>query len=312
MANRKYNYELLKNIFDSENVTLLIDYSNKYLTRDTRIIGKCILCEKSFDKSFNELNKSLNFGCKSCAKIIKFKRIKNTMMDKYGVEYAAQSPIFLDKMKKSTFEKYGVENANQSEEIKSKIVETNLERYGVKYGLQSEEVKEKGKNTYLKNYGVKNPMQNLEIQKKTKETNLRKYKVEYCCQNPDIAEKQAKNSYKLKEYTMPSGKIIKYQGYENIALDELIMNEKINETDIIMGAKQVPTIWYYDDSGKKHRHFVDIFIPCQNRCIEIKSTWTAKVHKNVIFLKQNAAKELGYKYEIWVYDDKRNKVEYYN
>jgi hypothetical protein len=29
-------------------------------------------------------------------------------------------------------------------------------------------------------------------------------------------------------------------------------------------------------------------------------------------VKQNAAKEFGYKYDIWVYDDKRNKVGIYN
>jgi len=34
--------------------------------------------------------------------------------------------------------------------------------------------------------------------------------------------------------------------------------------------------------------------------------------KNIVFLKQNAAKELGYLYEIWVYDNKGNKVEFYN
>ena len=28
-----------------------------------------------------------------------------------------------------------------------------------------------------------------------------------------------------------------------------------------------------------------------------------------IFLKQNAGKNLGYQYEIWIYDDKGNKVE---
>ena len=31
-----------------------------------------------------------------------------------------------------------------------------------------------------------------------------------------------------------------------------------------------------------------------------------------IYLKQKAAKELGYLYEIWVYDNKGNKVEFYN
>ena len=43
---------------------------------------------------------------------------------------------------------------------------------------------------------------------------------------------------------------------------------------------------------KDERHYVDIFV----------STWTVK--KENVLLKQNAAKEVGYKYEIWVYNEK--------
>jgi hypothetical protein len=89
---------------------------------------------------------------------------------------------------------------------------------------------------------------------------------------------------------------------------ELIESEYC-ENDIITGCKNVPTIWYNDTIGKKHRHYVDIYIPSKNKCIEVKSTWTLKLQKSNIFLKQNAAKELGYEYEIWIYDSKGNKVE---
>ena len=44
---------------------------------------------------------------------------------------------------------------------------------------------------------------------------------------------------------------------------------------------------YEDEYGKKHRHYVDIFIPSQNKCIEVKSNWTAKINQNNIFLKNN-------------------------
>jgi len=44
-------------------------------------------------------------------------------------------------------------------------------------------------------------------------------------------------------------------------------------------------------------HNVDIYILLQ---------------KETIFLKQQAAKESGYLYEIWIYDNKGNKVEFYN
>jgi hypothetical protein len=300
----RYDYKLLKSICDDGGVTLLIDYKDTYVTRDTRIIGKCILCEKSFDKSLNMLHKQKNYGCLSCAKILKTERIKGTMFEKYGVEHAAQSEIFRDKMKQTTFARYGVENALQSEEVKTKIRQTNLETYGCEYGLQNEEVKNKKKATYLKNYGVENPMQCKEIQDKTKLTNLEKYGVEHASQNSDILDKMTKSMYKSKDYILPSGNILQIQGYEHYALDYLLQTENVYEDDIITGCKNVPTIWYTDHDGKKRRHFVDIFIPNQNRCVEVKSTWTAHINKETIFLKQLAAKELGYNYEIWVYDAK--------
>jgi hypothetical protein len=381
MTRLKYDFEMLTNICDEGGVTLLEDYKDKYVTRDTRIIGKCVLCDNKFDKSLNNLHKNHNFGCKTCAKIIKFDKIKNTMVEKYGVPYAAQSQLFIDKMKETTFKNYGVEYGNQSEEvkektrktnlikygfeysiqseeikekrrisnlekygfenplqreeIKEKIRQTNLEKYGVEYGLQSkevkektrktnlikygfeygfqnEEVKEKIKKTNLEKYGFENPLQREEIKEKLKQTNLEKYGVEHTMQNPEIMENSIKMSYYLKDYKLPSGTIIKVQGYEHYALDELFEKENINENNIVTGCKNVPAIWYNDLKGKKHRHFVDIYLPLQNRCIEVKSTWTFQKQKEIVFLKLNAAKDLGYFYEIWVFDNNGNKVDFYN
>ena len=36
-------------------------------------------------------------------------------------------------------------------------------------------------------------------------------------QNSEHADKVSKNAYKLKNYKLPSGIIINYQGYENVA-----------------------------------------------------------------------------------------------
>ena len=188
--------------------------------------------------------------------------------------------------------------------------QTNLEKFGVEYPLQNEEIKEKIKKTNLEKFGVENPLQNEEIKEKIKKTNLEKFGVEYPLQNEEIREKQEKNSYKLKDFILPSGKIIQTQGYENFALNELINDENIDEEEIITGSKNVPIIWYYKNN-KKHRHYVDIFIKSQNRCIEIKSTWTKLKNLNNIYLKQEAGKNLGYNYEIWVYNQKGEKIECY-
>jgi hypothetical protein len=57
------------------------------------------------------------------------------------------------------------------------------------------------------------------------------------------------------------------------------------------------------------RHYVDIYVKSENKCIEVKSTWTFEknryINRYIIISstkKQQAGKDLGYKYEIWVYD----------
>jgi hypothetical protein len=184
-------------------------------------------------------------------------------------------------------EKYGVDNPLNHPNIREKINNTIKEKYGVNYPSQCKEIQDKIIETYIKKYGYKNPMQNAEI-----------------------SEKSCKNSYKLKEFIMPSGKIIQCQGYEPFALSDLI-KENINEIDIITNRKEVPNLWYLDNNNVSHRHFVDIYIPSQNKCIEVKSLWTIKKENSNIFLKQKSAKENGYLYEIWVYNQKGVKVEIY-
>jgi hypothetical protein len=210
-------------------------------------------------------------------------RIKQTNMIKYGVQHILQSEEFREKIKQTNIIKYGVSNPFQSEEVKEKIKQTNLLKYGVKHILQSDEFKEKIKETNMIKYGVKHPMQNLEI-----------------------AEKHSKTAYKLKSYILPSGKEIKVQGYENIALDVLV--QKYKEEDIIYSRSEVPEIWWIDKLEKSHRYYVDFFIKSENKCIEIKSTWTYKQDdkQEKIEKTKQAVKEKGYNYELWIIDKKKN------
>jgi DNA repair protein RadC len=147
-----------------------------------------------------------------------------------------------------------------------------------------------------------------EIQEKIKQTNIKKYGVTHLMKKPEHLEQQLKNSFKFKNYILPSGKIIQIQGYEYIALNELIINEKINESDIITGITNVPEILFFDKYNTERSHHPDIFIPKQNRIIEVKSTWTFQ--KENVLMRQSFGKHLGYKYEIWVYDKKGNKTCY--
>jgi hypothetical protein len=330
----RYNYKLLQDFCKENNIELLCDYSNINLLRDSIIEGKCKtdncneICSKRF-RGFIATNCYCIYHTKSNLK----EKREETIIKKYGVKNAFQSNVIKQKIENSIINKYGVKNISQSEEIKDKKVETSLRNYGVNHPTQTQEIQEKREETIIKKYGVKNAFQSNvikqkiensiinkygvknisqseEIKAKKVDTSLRNYGVKYPTQNPIIAEIASKNAYKIKEYTLPSGNIIKIQGYENYALDELL-RDGILEEDIINGCSNVPEIWYVDELGIKHRHYVDIFIKSENKCIEIKSTWTAEKKKDCIFLKQQAGKELGYNYEIWIYNGKGEKVECY-
>jgi predicted nuclease of restriction endonuclease-like RecB superfamily len=105
---------------------------------------------------------------------------------------------------------------------------------------------------------------------------------------------------------MPSGNLVKYQGYEDKALDELVQGYE--EEDICIGRANVPIIDYYIDD-KKHVYFPDFYIKSLNKIIEVKSEWTIHLKRGNVEEKALATVKAGYKYEIWVYSDKKVRVE---
>lgn len=105
---------------------------------------------------------------------------------------------------------------------------------------------------------------------------------------------------------MPSGTIRKVQGYEPFALADLLTT--YTEEQIKTDRADVPTIQYETDDGKKRRYFPDIYIPHENRIIEVKSTWTYTCKTDNISQKQTACEAAGYKYETWCYDGKGVRI----
>ena len=235
-------------------------------------------------------------------------KMKITNLKKYGVEYLIHNKEIKDKMNSTILEKYGVKNISQNIEIKNKKIQTNLEKYGVENPAKNIDCINKMKQTNLKKYGVNFPLQNKEIYNKLIQTNLEKYGVENCLQNPDVLTKHQKSCYKLKEYVMPSGKIVNYQGFEHFAIRELL-NNNIDEEGIITCKNKTPTVFYLDNNNKKRRHFIDIYVPSRNLCIEVKSQYTITVNYDIILLKQQFTKNLGYEYEIWTYNRKGNIID---
>jgi hypothetical protein len=304
---------------DKYNATILEKYGVKSISQSQEIKNKKIETSlKNYGVEYPSQNQEIkdkvketnlkNYGVEypTQNKEVRNKAIENNLK-KYGVEHTFQNENIKNKIKETNIKNLGVEYPTQNKEVRNKVKETNIKNLGVEYPIQNDEVKNKTKQTCLAKYGCECPLQNEEVKNKSKQTCLAKYGCEYAIQNNEIMEQIINSSFTKKEYVYPSGRIDKIQGYEHFALDELIINEKIDESDIITGCKNVPKILYNDKFGKTHRHYVDIFIPSQNKCIEVKSSWTYNLQIDCVLLKQNAAKELGYNYEIWIYDNKGNK-----
>lgn len=232
---------------------------------------------------------------------------KQTNLKKYGVEFTQQLDETKDKMKSTCLESYGVENPSQSPICKEKRKQTHLDRFGVENAFQSDEIKDKIKKTNLKKFGVENPSQSPLIMDKKVATHLKNFGVDYPAQHLETFEKQQKNKYKRKEIELPSGKVVKLQGNEPFTLlNELLI--KYDESEIIMGNKNMPEIWYEQD-GKKHRYFPDFYIPKDNKIIEVKSNYTMQIHLKKNFLKKARCLELGFDFEFKIYDNKMNLID---
>lgn len=178
---------------------------------------KCPICNKNVPfLDFNRgYQKYCSLKCSNKSPEVQ-ERKKQSNVEKFGVEHAAQSDMVKKKIIETTTEKYGgmgnasksikskqyntmkirygSEHALQNEEFKTKAINTTTERYGG-IGLGSEILKEKINNTNLERYGVVNPLRSKEIREKIKQSNMDKYGCEYATQNEEIS-----NKIKLSKY----------------------------------------------------------------------------------------------------------------
>jgi hypothetical protein len=254
-------------------------------------------------------------------------KVKQTNLKNCGYEFALQSPEIKEKTKQTNLKNLGVEYPMQSEKVQEKLRQNNLKKYKYKYYFQIPEVIKKLEQTHLRNLGVINPFQSEVVKEKIKQTNLKIRGYEHALQSPECIEKFKQTCYdrygvdhpaktkefqekifssgiSRKEFKMPSGDIRMVQGYEPKALSELVLNYK--EDDIKTGVLNIPLIEYILEN-KNRIYFPDIFIPSENKIIEVKSDWTfiKDFEKNLAKAKQ--CKKEGYLFEFWVYDKKFNK-----
>jgi hypothetical protein len=252
-------------------------------------------------------------------------KVKQTNLEKYGTEVSSKAecvkekaiqtnqllygeihhnvPEVIEKIKKTNNKKYGVEYSFQAEIVKEKIKKTIQEKYGVEHISQNNEIKEKVKQTNIKKYGFEYATQSLDIKNKVKSTCFKKYGCFNANQSPEIQERNQKNGLRYKTYITPSGEHRKVQGYEPFALDKLFKELHYSEDNVITDRKYTPK-FYYNIQEKKKIYYPDIYIPSENKIIEVKSSWTFNLNKHINEEKQKACVKDGYVFEFWIFDKK--------
>jgi very-short-patch-repair endonuclease len=111
---------------------------------------------------------------------------------------------------------------------------------------------------------------------------MNKYGVNWPAQRKEVQDKKMKSGYLANDYILPSGNIIRIQGYEYKFLDESLKYYTEDMFDF-----ELQTIPYVYES-KLHQYFPDFYIKQINHIIEVKSNYTfyADYDKNI-------AKSLG-------------------
>ena len=148
---------------------------------------------------------------------------KERIIDKFGGLGSASTQI-QDKMRKTMLERYGVEYAMQNDEILAKSIETQkmknggalawntkkalntkMNRYGTISGFNSK----KTLSTMTKRYGVRYTVHNKELFDKMKRTNLERYGVEYACLTDNCINNNgytvSKTNLRFQKYLLDNG-----------------------------------------------------------------------------------------------------------
>lgn len=166
--------------------------------------------------------------------------------------------------------------------------------------------------TYQQNTGYSHPHKNPEVYNQMIQNNIEKYGVEHLWCDYEWKKKKMLqkygvenyaqtgliNGYKWYEYELPSGRIVKYQGYEGKYIPILL--RKYGEENICFETHEIPKI-KYTFNNKNKVYFPDFYIPKDNLIIEIKSNWTLRANKELNEAKFKAVIDNGFNFKLKIY-----------
>lgn len=235
----------------------------------------CDSCSRKSDGRKNKIKQTIinKYGVENVMHIDTFKeKVKQTNLKKYGCYCPLQNEEIKEKTKKTNLENYGTEHPSQIEEIKNKIRQSYLDKYNVSHPMYLKKIKDKIKQTCLEKYGVDNPLKDENIYNKTRSTLKKNYDADYPLQVEEIRNKARKTN-------------IKRYGVENpFQSDEI--KHRIKEINLIKYGVENP--FQSDEIKKKINETIkekyNVNFPSQNKeiILKIKNSLKNKFYKKLL------------------------------
>jgi very-short-patch-repair endonuclease len=150
-------------------------------------------------------------------------KLKNLLLEKYGVDNVFKVKEFQDKAKSTMIEKYGKDHPSKVKEIherqlvgirqssdsaRKKREETMIQRYGDSNPRNIDSINNKIIRTNIQRYGVDNPQKNEEVKKKTIDTNRKTYGSDHFFSSEEGKKKAIESKIKNGQVKTHDGKLL--------------------------------------------------------------------------------------------------------
>ena len=219
-------------------------------------------------------------------------KIKQTCLEKYGVNSPLKSEKIRNKGKQTCLEKYGVDNPAKLEENKEKVKQTCLKKYGTISTTQCKEIRDKIKQSCLEKYGVDNPAKLEENKEKVKQTCLKKYGGLAPICDPNIKnqikqtciEKYGVDNYgkslkhKINMSTIMSSDEMQEHRYNVMTKNHSFNTSKPEEELYLYIKEKFPSVKRQYKDKLRYPYNCDFYIPELDYFIELQGYYTHNTH----------------------------------
>lgn len=304
----KRRIKYIKKLEKGAQCNMCIECSSIYENREE----KCDLCEEcrqycdtcELYVSKNTFSKMSQYKCGNCIQ----SKFRETNIKNHGSSSYLNSKKHKKNRTKFTYE-YMIELMNENGATFIKVIDIPLTKdSNVNFVCSCGNTSSGNFRIFHKQKRVKcaKCYQKIGYDKHLK-TMMQRYGVKYIQHCPEMFAKIQNKSFKWKQFTFPSGKIIELQGYEHFAVRDLLKIHAESDIKCGRGSKEVPSVKYVFENKNKV-YYPDIYIPKLNKIIEVKSTYTYNLSLKRNLAKKKSCIEKGYSFEFVFYNKKGVKI----